>query len=55
MGKTKLLNAGNLSVTFRNPESSTTYRVWPRAQNQGGENCRASTTVILPEARPEQE
>ncbi len=52
-GSTKNPKATKLSVTFRNLESGTTYKVWVRAQNASGKGERVHASITLPS--PQQE
>ena len=48
-GKTKRPKAKKTSVTFKNLEAGRTYKVWVRAQNEGGKGERVRATITLPE------
>ena len=52
-GKTKRPEAPKTKVTFKNLEAGRTYKVWVRAQNEGGKGDRVSASITLPEADPE--
>ena len=48
-GKTKRPKAKKTSVTFKKLEAGQTYKVWVRAQNEGGKGERVRATITLPE------
>ena len=48
-GKIKRPKAKKTSVTFKNLEPGQTYKVWVRAQNEGGKGERSHGTITLPQ------
>ena len=48
-GKTKRPKAKKTSATFKKLEAGQTYKVWVRAQNEGGKGERVHATIILPD------
>ena len=48
-GKIKRPKAKKTSVTFKNLEAGQTYKVWVRAQNEGGKGERVHATITLPQ------
>ncbi|MCY4557737.1 MAG: fibronectin type III domain-containing protein, partial [Chloroflexi bacterium] len=51
-GKTRRPGADKTTVTFDNLESSQTYRVWVRAQNEAGKGERVRASITLPTEPP---
>ena len=48
-GKDRTIDAGKTTTTFRNLESGARYKVWVRAQNEGGKGERSHASITLPE------
>ncbi len=48
-GKDRKVAAGKTTTTFRNLKAGATYRVWVRAQNEGGKGERVHARVTLPD------
>ena len=47
-GKDRKVAAGKTTTTFRNLKAGATYKVWVRAQNDGGKGARVHARVTLP-------
>ena len=48
-GKDRKVPAGKTTTTFRNLKAGATYRVWVRAQNEGGKGERVHARMTLPD------
>ncbi len=51
-GKSRTVNAGKTTTTFRKLEAGSTYEVRVRAANEWGKGERASASITLPEPDP---